>query len=90
MNVNFRDHYVITSAPRRPFGQFTLSLRPLVHNMMLNNALHCAVFASTLVETQHNARIDSNPILAFPCVALVSGRQETPDLFSNKFVRFAN
>ena len=35
---------------------------------MLNNALCCIAFASTLVETQRNARIDSDPILAFLCV----------------------
>ena len=33
-------------------------LRP-VHSTMVNNALRCIVFASTLVETQHAARIDS-------------------------------
>ena len=29
------------------------------------------VFASTLVETQHDARIDSNPILGFTCIAFL-------------------
>ena len=43
----------------------------LVHNTTLNNALRCVVFASTLVETQHDARIDSDPILASPCVAFL-------------------
>ena len=38
---------------------------------MLNNALRCIVFASTLVETQHDARIDSDPMLVFPCVAIL-------------------
>ena len=38
---------------------------------MLNNALRYVVFASTLVETQHDARIDSDPILAFPCVVFL-------------------
>ena len=42
-----------------------------VHNTTLNNALRCVVFASTLVETQHDARIDLDPILAFPCVAFL-------------------
>ena len=42
-----------------------------VHNTTLNNALRCVVFASTLVETQHDARIDSDPILAFSCVAFL-------------------
>ena len=38
---------------------------------MPNNALGCIVFALMLVETQHNARIDSDPILAFPCVTFL-------------------
>ena len=38
---------------------------------MLNNALHCIAFTSTLVETQRDARIDSDPILAFPCAAFL-------------------
>ena len=46
-------------------------LRP-VHNTTLHNALRCVVFASTLVETQHDARIDSDFILASPCVAFLS------------------
>ena len=46
------------------------TLRP-VHNMTLNNALRCVVFASTLVEMQHDARIDSDPILVFPCIAFL-------------------
>ena len=45
-------------------------LRP-VHNMTLNNALHCIAFASTLVEMHHDVRIDSDPILAFLCVAFL-------------------
>ena len=59
--------------------------------MMLNNVLHCVVFASTPIETQHDARIDLDPILVFPlhCI-LASGHQETPNFFSNKFVCFAN
>ena len=48
----------------------TINLRP-VHNTTLNNVLRCVIFASTLVETQHNARIDSDPILAFLCVAFL-------------------
>ena len=31
----------------------------------------CVVFAATLVETQHDARIDSDPVLAFLCVAFL-------------------
>ena len=42
-------------------------LRP-VHNTTLNNALRYVIFASMLVEMQHDARIDSDPILAFLCV----------------------
>ena len=57
------------------------------------NALLCIVFVSMLVDTQHDARIDLDPILAFPCIAflhvLVMSR-EIPDFNSNKFVRFAN
>ena len=43
----------------------------LVHNTMENNALRCVAFASTLVETQYDARIDLGPILALPCVAFL-------------------
>ena len=39
-----------------------------VHNTTLNNALRCVAFASTLVGTQRDARIDSDPIFAFLCV----------------------
>ena len=46
------------------------TLRP-VHNTTLSNVLRCVVFASTLVETQHDTRIDSDPILAFPCIAFL-------------------
>lgn len=35
----------------------------LVHNMTLINALRYVVFVSTLVEMQHDARIDSDPRL---------------------------
>ena len=44
-----------------------------VHNniMMLHNVLHCVATASTLVETQCNARIDSDPILVFLYVAFL-------------------
>ena len=66
------------------------TLRP-VHNTTLNNALRCVIFVSTLVETQHDARIDSDPILAFPCVAFLRQVVKKPLTFlSNKFVRFAN
>ena len=40
-----------------------------VHNMMLHHMLCCVAFVLTLVTKQHNARIDSDPILAFLCVA---------------------
>ena len=33
--------------------------------------MHCVVFASTLVEMQHDARIDSDPILAFSCITFL-------------------
>ena len=39
------------------------------------------VFTSTLVETQHDARIDSDPILAFPCVAFLHLVIKNPRLF---------
>ena len=55
-------------------------LRP-VHNTTLNNALHCVGFASTLVETQYDARIDSDPILAFPCVAFLHQVIKKPLIF---------
>ena len=47
-----------------------VDLRP-VHNTTQNYALRCVAFASTLVETQYDARIDSDPILALPCVAFL-------------------
>ena len=34
-------------------------------------ALHCVAFTSMLIETHHNSRIDSDPILAFVCVAFL-------------------
>ena len=43
----------------------------LVHNTTLNYALHCVAFASTLVETQHDTRIDLDRILALPCIAFL-------------------
>ena len=52
-------------------------LRP-VHNTTLNNALRCVVFALTLVETQHDARKDSDPILASPCAAFLRLVVEKP------------
>ena len=33
--------------------------------------MRCVVFSLTLVEKQHDARIDSDPMLAFPCVAFL-------------------
>ena len=40
-----------------------------VHNIMtLHHMLRCVAFTLTLVATQHNARIDLDPILAFLCV----------------------
>ena len=59
--------------------------------MMLNNALRCIVFVSTLVETQHDARIDLDLILAFPCVAVLRlVVKKSPTFLNNKFVHFAN
>ena len=43
------------------------SVRP-VHNMTQNNVLRWAAFTSTFVEMQYDARIDSGPIRALPCV----------------------
>ena len=57
---------------------------------MLNDALHCIILASTLVEMQHDARIDSDPILVFPFVAFLHLVVEISNLLSNKFVCFAN
>ena len=66
------------------------SYRP-VHNTTLNNALHRVVFTSTLVETQYDARIDSDPILAFPCVTFLHlVVKKPPTYLVKKFVRFAN
>ena len=53
----------------------------LVHNMTLNNVLHCVVFASMLIETQHDARIDSDPILVFSCVAFLRQVVKKPPTF---------
>ena len=59
--------------------------------MTQNNALHCVAFALMLVETQYNARIDSDPILALPCVAFLRlVIKKFPTFFSNKFVHFTN
>ena len=43
----------------------------LVHNTTLNNVLCCVVFVSTLIEMQHDTRIDLDPILMFLCVTLL-------------------
>ena len=59
-----------------------LVLRP-IHNTTQNNVLRCVAFASPLVETQYNARIDFGAPLR--CI-LASGSQEILNLFSNKFV----
>ena len=56
--------------------------------MTQNNALHCITFASMLVEMQYDARIDSGPILALPCVVFL--RLVIKNFFSNKFVCFTN
>ena len=65
-------------------------LRP-VHNTTLNNALRRVVFTSTLVETQYDARIDSDSILAFPCVTfLCLVVKKPPTYLVKKIVRFAN
>ena len=50
--------------------------------MTLNNALRCVVSASTLVETQHEARIDLDPILAFPYVVFLLLVIKNPTMFS--------
>ena len=43
--------------------------------------MRCVVFALTLVETQHDARIDSDPIFAFPCVAFLRLVVKKPPTF---------
>ena len=53
-----------------PHSMLLQGLRP-VHNTTQNNALRCVAFASMLVETQYDARIVSDPILALPCVAFL-------------------
>ena len=50
--------------------------------MTLNNALRCVVFESMLVETQHDTRIDLDPILAFPCIAFLCLVIKNPLTFS--------
>ena len=51
---------------------------------MLNNVLHCVIFASRLVETQHDAKINSDRILAFSMrYVLASGRQNAPNFSDN-------
>ena len=50
--------------------------------MTLNNALRCVVFTSTLVENQHDARIDLDPILALPCIAFLHLVVKKPPIFS--------
>ena len=50
--------------------------------MTLNNMLHCVVFALTLVEMQHDARIDLDPILTFPCIAFLRLVVKKPPMFS--------
>ena len=77
------------AASRKVMGRVRAVLRP-VHNTTLNNALRCVVFASTFVKMQHDTRIDSDPILAFPCVAFLHLVVKKPRLFSIKFLCFAN
>ena len=63
-------------------SNYTESYKGWVHNTMLNNALHYIVFALTLVETQHDARVDLDPILAFPCIAFLCLVIKKPPIFS--------
>ena len=49
--------------------------------MTLNNALRCVIFASMLAETQHDTRIDSDPILAFLCIAFLHQVVKKPPTF---------
>ena len=52
--------------------------------MMLNNVLRCIAFASRLVETQHDAKINSDRILALSmCYVLASGHQNAPNFSDN-------
>ena len=56
-----------------------------VHNMMQRSALHCVVLAFEFAATQWNTRIDSDPILAFLCVAslcLVTKNHEFVNIFT--------
>ena len=46
----------------------------------LNNALRSIVFASTLVERQHDAWIDPDPILVFLCVGFLHLIVDNPRL----------
>ena len=61
--------------------------------MMLNNALHCVIVTSTLVEMQYDARIDSDPIIAYPCIVFLRLVVNKPPAFlviitySGKFSR---
>ena len=69
-----------TGGPSKVLNQ----LKP-VQTTMLNNVLRCVVFASTLIEMQHDARIDSDPILGFPCIAFLCLVAKKPlTFFSNK------
>ena len=52
--------------------QYIVSLSQTIGGHIIRRqAMRYVAFASTLVETHHDARIDSNPILAFLCVAFL-------------------
>ena len=58
-----------------------------VYGMMLYNVLRCVDFALTLVGTQHNPRIDSDPMLVIVCVAFL--RQIVKILLKYLIINFA-
>ena len=47
-----------------------LQSKALVHSMTLHHALRCISFMLTLIAMQHDARIDTDSIITFLCVAL--------------------
>ena len=58
------------------------------------DAKQCVALCRVRVDTCRNTTRHQDRLGSYPCVSLrctlASGRQETPDFFSNKFVRFTN
>ena len=75
MNRNMEIKYTAPHITPRPSGLLIMCacvrVLRLVHNTMLNNTLHCVAFTSTFVEMQYDTRIDSDPIIAFPCAVFL-------------------